>query len=152
MREHAVARLVAARGDADDALRAGAERGYDAGDARRIPRAEIEIALELQLGVEIDDAARLARRRLGVRLRAAALERSEGDGARGQRLREALGDVFAQRRSSGPAPQPASDQRTTSTDQRAHVHPPMNGSASIAVSRNAFMMSMKNAPESGTIR
>ena len=133
VREHAVAGLVAARRDADDAFRTRAERRHDAGDAGRIPCAEIEIALELQLGVEIDDAPRLTRRCLGVRLRAAALQR--GDASRCP-----PGSACATRSSTSffrapihrvRAPQPARIRVTSSTDQRAHVHPPMNGSASM---------------------
>ena len=102
----------------DEALGAGAERRDDAGDAGRIPRAEVEVALELQLGVEIDDAPRLAGGRLGVRLRAAALERRERDRARGQRLREALVDVLLSASSSGPRAAAGEQQRDRSDDRR----------------------------------
>ena len=149
--EH-VAGLVAAGRDPGDALRPGAERRHQPGDARRIPGPEIEIALELQLRVEIDDAPRLARGRLGIGLRAAAREGREGHGSRGQRLGDALADAALQRVGAGAAAAAGGRQDHEDGDKGTHVQPPMNGSASMDVSTTTFMRSMKNAPASGTIR
>ena len=72
--------------------------------------------------------------------------------ARGQRLRNAFGDVFFKSGFVGSCAAADEDEYHEDVEQCTHVHPPMKGSASVAVSRNAFMMSTKNAPDSGTIR
>ena len=70
----------------------------------------------------------------------------------GSALCEALGDAALQRvdfRAAAATGQSPSEKENC---HEAHVQPPMNGSASKTVSKNAFMISMKNAPASGTMR
>src|SRR5262245_33101745 len=146
-----IAGLVAARRDASDALRPGAERGNQARHTGPVPGAEIEFALDLELRVVIDGTPRFSRGRLAVGLRAAPLEARERQRAGRQRLGEALVQAGVQRFAVGAAAA-AGEREEEQGGQSAHGQPPMKGSERSTVSTNAFMRSMKKAPASGTIR
>src|SRR5690606_36262627 len=107
---------------------------------------------QLEIDVEIDDAAGLAVRRLDVLLGTAAIKRFERQRVGRQRLGQTRFDVALQHvdvRSAAAGRQHTEQEKE---QESAHVQPPMNPSERNTVSTAAFSRSTKNAPASGTIR
>ena len=88
--EQHIALAIAAALDAADAARPGAEGADQAGHAGRIPGAEVEVALDPQLGIEVHQQALLVGAGAGIAGRAAPRQRHQAQAVGGEGLFQAL--------------------------------------------------------------
>ena len=88
--EQHIALAIAAALDAADAARPGAEGADQAGHTGRIPGAEVEVALDPQLGIEVHQQALLVGAGAGIAGRAAPRQRHQAQAVGGEGLFQAL--------------------------------------------------------------